>query len=268
MKNLKQYVEEKLVINKNYMKLITPNSREELRDIIIERQEDIHGDDHVNFNDIDISNIDNLEHLFYKTEYTNIDVSMWDTSHVESMEFLFGRCDNLKYVDISDWNVEKCSKFNGMFYNCGKLIKLDLSKWNMISATDLRSMFFYCTDLKSIGNISNWDIRKVQLINTMFCMCENIEDLGDLKNWQFGNVVNAYELFHGCENLKHIGDISSWRISYNCSTIGHMFYNCKNLNDAGDLTKWKINPATDKEDMFKNSGLKFKITPTNKIIKL
>ena len=94
MKNLNQYIKEKLIINKDYNdKMIVVKSFDELRKIIEDRYDKLGAgteQDPVDFNDIDISNIDSFcgkydTGMFEYTRFKYIDISDWDVSNIKSM---------------------------------------------------------------------------------------------------------------------------------------------------------------------------------------
>ena len=136
MNKLQYYIQEKLKINskskveKQEYKY-HPSDFWELKKIINNRIKEENDD--IDFNDIDISNIDDLEGAFaYKNKLTKIDISTWDVSRVKSMMEMFTGCKNLESIgDISDWKIESLTNITGMFYGCSKLTNTgDLNKWD------------------------------------------------------------------------------------------------------------------------------------------
>ena len=116
MKTLSQYIQEKLVIRKgksnNYK--YHPETKEELRDLILKRIKD-EGNE-VDLNDIDVSKIADMSDLFKGTNF-NGDISEWDVSNVTDMSYMFHGCANFNQ-DISKWDTSKIGNNILMFYNC------------------------------------------------------------------------------------------------------------------------------------------------------
>ena len=92
MKNLSQYIQEKLIIKKNRNVInynYFPQTKEELREIIKQRIEQ-EGNE-VDLNDIDVSEITDMSELFMDLDF-NGDISTWDVSNVKNMRFMFQHC--------------------------------------------------------------------------------------------------------------------------------------------------------------------------------
>ena len=109
MKNLKDTILEKLVINKN-IKIdkynYHPKTRDELKNLVNKLIKE-RGND-ADLNDIDTLEITDMADLF---EYSNFngDISKWDVSNVTNMDGMFS-----------------ISKFNG-----------DISEWDVSNVTDM-----------------------------------------------------------------------------------------------------------------------------------
>jgi len=147
MLNINNFISEKLKINSK-SKVDKPEYKYhpsdfwELKKIIDNRVKEENDD--IDFNDIDISNIDDLEGTFaYKNKLTKIDISAWDVSKVKSMVEMFAGCKNLESIgDISDWKIESLTDITGMFYGCSKLTNTgDLNKWDASGITKKQNAF-------------------------------------------------------------------------------------------------------------------------------
>jgi len=142
MKNLKDIISEKLIINKN-IKIqkynYHPNTFGELMDLI-EKLIKERGNE-ANLNDIDVSKIDYMKKLFaYARSNFNGDISEWDVSNVTDMSFMFQN-----------------SKFNG-----------DISKWDVSNVKTMKWMFNGSEFTSKNGDISDWDVSNVTNMEDMF----------------------------------------------------------------------------------------------------
>ena len=139
MKSLKSYIQEKLIIKKSNSYGYFPQTKEELRNIIEQRIEQ-EGNE-VNLNDIDVSNIKDMSHLFEDTNF-NGDISKWNVSNVTNMSRMFSYC-SLFNQDISSWDVSNVNNMRGMFYLCSKFNQ-DISGWDVSNVTGIFAVFYNC----------------------------------------------------------------------------------------------------------------------------
>ena len=180
MKQLSTYIKEKLVINKDYVDAKTsPKSFDELRKIIIDRYNKLGSgtkQNHIDFNDIDVSNLDSF-------------CNDKDTGIFDGMDF--------KYIDISDWDVSNVKSMNDMFFACNKLKSVgDISKWDVSNVTNMSGMFYGCNELEFIGDISKWNVSNVTNMTHMFNGCNNFNQ--DISKWNVSNVRYHAYTFYNC----------------------------------------------------------------------
>ena len=177
MKTLNQYIQEKLIINKDYREVkIVVKSFDELRNIIVDRYNKLGpGTEQkpIDFNDIDVSHIryfcKGLLGLFEGPKFKYIDISDWDVSKVTNMGSMFFKCEKLESVgDISKWDVSKVSNMSYMFGDC-ESFNQDISKLNVSNVTNMHGMFWHCKSFNQ--DISNWDVSNVRHHDYMFEKC-------------------------------------------------------------------------------------------------
>ena len=216
MKSLRNYIDEKLIINQNYNSYTcTAKSFDELRKIIEQRyKEQGPGTkkNPIDFNDVDVSDVDTFNDkdtgLFERKEFEYIDISDWNVSGVQIMNHMFYNCEKLKSVgDLSDWVVSSVENMNYMFSNCEKLESVgNLSKWDVSGVIRMHGMFKACPNLKSVGDLSNWNTLKLRDAAWMFTWCFNLTSVGDLSKWDISNVKDMSYMFDG----SRITNIPSW----------------------------------------------------------
>ena len=156
MKTLNQYIKEKLIVNKNYKPYTyAPKSFDELRNIIEDRYDKLGAgtkDNPIDFNDIDVSNLDSFcnnkyQGIFNYTDFKYIDISYWDVSNIKSMDSMFTYCEELKSVgDISEWDVSNVTDMTCMFDRC-KSFNQDLSGWD-VSKVKFKTYIFLNRPIK------------------------------------------------------------------------------------------------------------------------
>ena len=166
MKPLVQFIQEKLIIkkNKNTSYKYFPETKKELQDIIKQRikQEGIE----VNLNDIDVSHITDMSNLFEFLEF-NGDISQWDVSNVTNMEYMFFQCNSFNQ-DISEWDVSNVTNMSGMFCSCEKFNQ-NISSWDVSNVKNMSKMFYMCKKFNK--DISNWNVSNVKHKNDIFYKC-------------------------------------------------------------------------------------------------
>ena len=172
MKSLRNYISERLVINKNYNNenIYTPETKEDLikviSDLVIKQKG---GTDKkpVDLNYINIFNLDDLSFVF----------------NIVNENVKKSNC-KMHAIDISKWDVSDIKTFNSMFRDCKNLKYIgDLSNWDMSSAENLGYMFDGCKRLKTIGDISKWHVENVINFNAMFRNCATLEGI-NINNWE------------------------------------------------------------------------------------
>ena len=207
MKPLNKYIQEKLIINKDYKdyryhdNMIVVKSFDELRNIIKDRYKKLGPgteQDPIDFNDIDVSNLDSFRNkntgIFEDTNFKYIDISDWDVSNVKAMYNMFAYCEELRSVgDISNWDVSSVKDMWFVFYGC-KYFNQDISSWNVSSVTDMAYMFQGCNNFNQ--DISDWDVSNVTNMSFMFCWCESFNQ--DISKWNVSNVRNNHCMFDNC----------------------------------------------------------------------
>ena len=172
----------------------------------------------------------------------NYDISSWDVSNVTNMEFMFFNLQEFN-GDISNWNVSSVTSMKSMFLN-SNFNNGDLSNWDVSNVTNMGSMFSgYSTDRTNPfnGDLSNWDISSVTDLNSMFRFSEFN---GDLSNWDVSNVIDMNRMFQ--YNFFFNQDISLWNVSNVGSMIG-MFRHTTEFNQ--DLSSWDVGRVS-KCDLF------------------
>lgn len=138
MRSLKELLLSKENIRRIMPQMVCPKTKQEFKIIInyIMKKEGLD----CNLNFIDISLIDDMSYLF---PYGFCgDVSGWDVSNVKNMEGMFYECEDFN-CDISGWDVSNVKYMSRMFCGCKKF-NCDLSGWDVSNVKDMRNMFKNC----------------------------------------------------------------------------------------------------------------------------
>ena len=84
----------------------------------------------------DVSNVTNMEGMFFSNENFNQDISNWDVSNVTDMSYMF--YESFFNQDISAWDVSNVDNMNYVFYSATSFNQ-DLSSWNVNNVTNCTS---------------------------------------------------------------------------------------------------------------------------------
>lgn len=151
MKNLRSYLIERLLINKNFKdNRITVTSLKELKNIIKERSVDPNTkkpNHHIDLSDIDVSELNDLSTSFLWYRFKTIDISGWDTSNVKDMTMMFYGCFDLTdIIGIENMNIDNVECMSYMFSDCKKLDITDKIKDWKVNPKNVRvsGMFREC----------------------------------------------------------------------------------------------------------------------------
>lgn len=202
MKNFNNYIDEKLVFNKNTkMKQVIVHNKAEFRKAVNDIVEKTGDEQNLDLTSINVSNLVDMTRLLRSyTTIKHLDISTWDVSQVKSMAFIFPP--SLETVNLSGWDVSEVQTIEGMFLNC--------------------------KNLKEIGDISNWETKSLENAADMFSNCKSIKNI-DISNWIFSKIRNLDRMFTNCENLESIGNITKDTLLNYPATHRDIFLLCKKL---------------------------------------
>ena len=188
MKQIKNYINEKLHITTKSFYTCKPRTKNGLQKIIIQRIQD-EGPE-CDLNDIDVSNITDMSYLFNANRFINGghkifkdfngDISQWNVSNVEDMNHIFCCCEEFN-SDLSRWDVSNVTNMLSMFYDCENF-NCDISKWDVSKVTRMNGMFSNC--YKFNCDISRWNVSNVEDMTSAFEKCPTIPEWYDKDKWE------------------------------------------------------------------------------------
>ena len=186
--------------SKNERSKYFPKDNQELRKLLEERLAE---DKDADLNDIDVSQITNMDRLFYKLDPHNIDISLWDVSNVENMNSVFYGCKKFN-CDLNSWNVSKVTNMEHMFHDCN-VFNCDLSNWNVSKVKNMESMFYHCYEFEGKG----------------------------LENWKIDSLINFRYMFDGCINF--CANLKKWKVTHKMSFNKDLFKNSPKMKNKAPL---------------------------------
>ena len=175
----------------------------------------------------------------------DLNLSIFNTSNVINMNFMFYMCKSLTSLDLSSFNTSKVTDMSSMFYRCLSLTNLDLSSFNTSKVTNMESMFSNCYALKNL-NLGNFNSSKVTNMMNMFKGCSSLTNL-DLNGFNTSKVTDMGYMFSDCSSLTSL-DLSSFNTSQ-VTNMSNMFSDCSSLTSL-DLSNFNTSKVTDMRFMF------------------
>lgn len=160
----------------------------------------------VDMSTFDTSNVKDIEIMF--ADCQNLEEVIfgpgWDTSNVAYFYAVFYNCQNLKQLDLSMFNTQNVTSMDRMFANCYSLEELILSSgWNTSNVKSFYGMFVNNNSLKNL-DVSMFTTPSATSISLMFAGCSELEKL-DLRGFDNRNIsASAPSFFEEMSNLKEI----------------------------------------------------------------
>ncbi len=192
----------------------------------------------------DVSKVTDMQGTFTSlTSCTNLDLTGWDTSSCTNMWQTFWNCQLLPEVKgVSEWDTSNVELMRGVFGRCGYKadFTVDLSKWDTSKATRMDMMFYY-GERATIKGVENFDTSNVTNMYRMFCDCMSITEL-DLSGWDTSSVTNMQQMFYYCPKLTTIYVSEKWSNESVTNSV-QMFRDCKKLV-GGNGTVWNSGKLT------------------------
>ncbi len=170
--------------------------------------------------------IDLCTMMFYGlNNIKEIDLSNFDASLVQNMNWMFRDCSNLEKIYFGNIVTSSVDDIYGLFQGCSNLTSIDLSNFDFPKVRNMAAMFMGCSNLEQV-NFGTSTTPLLECVLTMFQGCTKLKSI-DLSNFDFSHVNSFYGMFSGCESLETVnfGNIDTSLVE----DMGIMFANCSNL---------------------------------------
>ena len=195
----------------------------------------------------DLSNVTNMNYMFWEASMLNQDIGSWNVSNITSMKGLFYNASSFNQ-DIGSWNVDNVTTMYAMFSGASSFNQ-DIGNWNVGNVTDMYGMFQFATSFNQ--DIENWNVGNVTTMYVMFSGASAFNQ--DLGNWDVGNVTTMKHMFKNASSFDQ--NIGNWDVK-NVTTTNNMFAGASSFNQ--DIGDWDVHSVTNMQAMFAGSG-----TPTS-----
>lgn len=222
----------------------------------------------INFENIDVSEVRDLDNFLYNSKLTNIEFmrSWTNTSNLLTLHQTFYSSSLINdFSPITDMNLSNVAGMTWTFCNCTQLTNLSFLsnissnftpkylKHTFMGCTNLvntrgienintslleeaTGLFYDCTSLVNIADLANLDMSNVKCFNHTFRNCSSLDDIDELSSWDTSSVLTFAWMFAGCVSLSDISGASGWDVS-SAESLSSMFLYCVNLNEV-DLNSW------------------------------
>ena len=143
---------------------------------------------------------------------TGIDLTDFDLTQIDQMNFMFEDCSNLQYIKFNN-NIESkliINDMSSMFKNCISLKTLDLSNLDVSHVTSFMNAFINCSSLVSL-NFNGLNTSSVSIFMGMFYNCKSLISL-DLSKFDTSNALLMNLMFFNCNSLSSL-NLSSFNTS-------------------------------------------------------
>ena len=165
----------------NKLKKFRPKTKEELQKLV---------DSFINLGDIDTSLINDMSYLFSNTKRTDFSgIENWDVSNVTNMNDMFYGATNFNQP-LDNWDVSSVTNMSGMFAGATNFNK-PLNSWDVSNVRNMSAMFAKAAKFNQ--PLNNWDVLNVTNMRMMF---ENAEKFNQpLDSWDVSIVTDMSEIF-------------------------------------------------------------------------
>ena len=150
------------------------------------------------FPDQVISDIDNTSYSNESLKY----VDMSEVTDINSMQYIFVKCFNLKNIDFPNCDINSRCNFGNAFDGCNGLLKADLSKFKNIDNID--EAFCNCFDMTEVKFCKEPTNKNVYIRNT-FLGCTHLKGI-DLSMYTINNDTKEKTplTFEDCYSLDYV----------------------------------------------------------------
>jgi uncharacterized repeat protein (TIGR01451 family) len=200
--------------------------------------------------DLDTSNLDSFEQMFFRAKEFDQSLSGWNTADVTTIAQMFQEAGNFTNggdPGINNWDTRKVTKMNGAFDRAVSF-NHDLSGWDTSEVTDMSSMFYGASSFN--GSVSSWNTSKA--INMRAIFQSAVAFNRDLSHFDVALVTDMSNMFKSASVFNQ--DISAWT-TVRVINMTSMFESAKVFNR--DLSAWNVLGISTQPSNFSKSATKW-----------
>jgi surface protein len=203
--------------------------------------------------DLDVSNLTDMEKMFYKMPYFNQDISAWDVSNVTTMQNLFNGCTEFD-VNISNWDTSKVLNMSYMFYDCDFFDQPiggcgENNGWNVGNVKYMEYMFYNAIMFNH--PLNNWNVSNVENMTSIFYKAKSFDQ--PLSNWDLTKVQDLYHIFTYAHKFnQYLGNWVKY-FSKDDDINKYIFGGKKTLDEHNESTYFSKNVLYDFVEKYQNN---------------
>ncbi|WP_422361567.1 BspA family leucine-rich repeat surface protein [Reichenbachiella sp.] len=198
----------------------------------------------------DLSNVINLDRMFWNCPNLTGDFNHWDVSNITSMYGLFQQS-TIFDEDLSGWDVSSVQNMSSMFRHTA--FDQDISGWEVDEVTDMSTMFM---GTPFNQDISGWEVSKVTSMSSMFSQTTLFNQ--DLSAWgnKLGMLTHTGTMFIDAEAFDQ--SLAAWDIG-NVDYMVNMLTrsNISQANYDATLIAWAALPSVQPDVTLGATGLTY-----------
>ena len=147
--------------------------------------------------DINMPSVTNMSAMLrYDVAFNDSSVNNWNLTNVQNLNVLFYGCVNFNQ-SLSNWNITNVTDISGLFISCSKFNQ-SLSNFNTAKCITMLQMFDGCTDFNQ--SVSNFNTSLVTNMSNMFKNCTAFNQ--DISNFNTIKVTDMSNMFLNCTSFK------------------------------------------------------------------
>ena len=227
----------------------------------------------IDFSKIDVSKVTDMSWMFFRSNFSSVDLSSWNTKNLKYVGHLFSGAIKPKNIDLSSWDVGSLLGADNMFSSAGTE-HINLSGWNSSQLTDTSNMFLDTYALQTLNldgfntsnvtnmfgmfatsvvpnlNLSSFNTSKVINMNSMFRGMRHLNTL-NVSNFDTSSVTDFGQMFRGIV----VADRTLNVLNFNTSNAVAMpmMFDGTNLIGSLNLSSFNTSKVIDMSNMFSNS---------------
>jgi len=140
----------------------------------------------IDFSKIDTSKVTDMSYMFFRSNFSSVDLSSWNTKRLRYVGHLFSGAIKPKNIDLSSWDVRGLLGADNMFSSAGTE-HINLSGWNSNQLTDTSNMFLDTYALQTL-NLDGFNTSNVTNMYGMFATSAipnlNLSSFDTSKIWE------------------------------------------------------------------------------------